>query len=143
MPTTNNAALYRQFYAEVFDTRNLDLLDRFMAPDLFNHSTAPGMPQGIAGIRAIMEQYLTIFPDMQTTIEDVIATGDKVVGRLTACGTHQGGIHPQPTHKSFTVTEIEIIRFADGKMVERWANWDQLGMLQQLGFIPDHVTETL
>src|SRR4029453_6286593 len=89
MSTTNNAALYHQFYAEVWNTRNLDLLDRFMAPEFFNHSTAPGMPQGIVGIRAIMEQYLTTFPDMQTTIEDVIAAGDKVVGRLTARGTHQ------------------------------------------------------
>jgi predicted ester cyclase len=81
--------------------------------------------------------YLTAFPDLHLTIEDLIAEGDKVVDRQTARGTHQGtfmGI--PPTGKQITVTAMNISRIVGGKIVEHWVELDTLGMLQQLGVVP-------
>jgi len=78
------------------------------------------------------------FPDMQVTIDDVIAEGDKVAYRWTARGTQTGemmGI--PPTGRSVILTGITIDRYdAESKIVEHWESYDQLGMLQQLGVIP-------
>ena len=77
------------------------------------------------------------FPDMQATIEDMIAEGDKVAVRYTGTGTHKGELMGIPaTGKQIAVTGIEIIRIAGGKMVERWEAFDNLSFMQQLGVIP-------
>jgi steroid delta-isomerase-like uncharacterized protein len=76
----------------------------------------------------------TSFPDLTITIEDLIAEGDKVVTRLTARGTHQGTFRGiAPTGRVVSWTGIRIFRIAEGKIVEHWANWDDLSLLQQLG----------
>ena len=81
--------------------------------------------------------YRSAFPDMQLTIEDQIAEGDKVVTRWTARGTHQGELMGiPPTGKQATVTGITVGRVANGKFVESWSNFDALGMMQQLGVVP-------
>ena len=81
--------------------------------------------------------YLTAFPDLHFTVEDMIAEGDKVVTRLTIRGTQQGAFMGiSPTGKQATVTAIDIHRFAGSKSVEHWLNMDTLGLLQQLGTIP-------
>lgn len=79
---------------------------------------------------------MTAFPDVQMTIEDMIAEGDKVAVRYTFRGTQQGetqGI--PPTGKYVNVPGIFICRCRDGKIVEEWDIWDDLGLLQQLGAI--------
>jgi predicted ester cyclase len=81
-----------------------------------------------------MAMYLSAFPDLHFTIEDMVAEGDKVVGRLPARGTHKGellGI--PPTDKQITLTMTETFRLAEGKIAEQWVNMDALGMMQQLG----------
>ena len=82
--------------------------------------------------------YRTAFPDLHFTVEDQIAEGDMVANRVTARGTHQGefmGI--APTGKQVTVTGITIDRIAGDKLEESWASWDFLGLMQQLGAIPE------
>jgi steroid delta-isomerase-like uncharacterized protein len=77
------------------------------------------------------------FPDIQYTVEDLIAEGDKVVARFSARGTHRGEFQGIPaTGRSASVTGIGIYRVASGKIVEQWGIFDQLGMMQQLGVIP-------
>ena len=77
------------------------------------------------------------FPDFQTTIEDLIAEGDKVAGRISWQGTHKGELMGiPPTGKHVKVTEMQIYRMTNGKIVERWVESDVLGMMQQLGIIP-------
>ena len=77
--------------------------------------------------------YLTAFPDLHFTVEDIIADQDKVVTRLTCRGTQQGAFMGiPPTGKQATTTAIDINRFAGGKSVEHWLNMDTLGLLQQL-----------
>jgi predicted ester cyclase len=81
--------------------------------------------------------YLTAFPDLHFTIEDIIAEGDTVVVRQTARGTHQGDLMGiPPTGKQVSGTGITITRVVNGKAVEDWFNGDDLGLLQQLGVVP-------
>ena len=83
--------------------------------------------------------YRQAFPDLQTTIEDQVAEGDKVVTRFTARGTHQGETEAfgPPTGNRVEVTGITVEQFADGKIAEDWTNFDALGLMQQLGLIPE------
>ena len=77
------------------------------------------------------------FPDFKATIEHLIAEGDKVVLHMTWTGTQKGefmGI--PPTGKSISINVIDIVRIADGQVVEHWGIMDQMAMMQQLGVIP-------
>lgn len=81
--------------------------------------------------------YRAAFPDVQSTIEDTIAEGDKVVTRWTARGTHRGALMGiPPTGKELTVTGMGILRIEGGRIMEAWGIFDQFGMLQQIGVIP-------
>jgi predicted ester cyclase len=87
--------------------------------------------------KELFARLLRAYPDLQITIEDLIAEGDKVVSRNTVTGTHQGeymGI--PPTGNSVTYNEVIITRFADGRIVETWAVVDVLAQMRQLGVIP-------
>ncbi len=81
--------------------------------------------------------YRGAFPDMNITMEDMVAEGDKVVARWTAQGTNTGEIMGMPpTGKAFKATGMNMFRLNDGKVAEVWTNFDDLGMMQQLGIIP-------
>jgi predicted ester cyclase len=81
--------------------------------------------------------YRGAFPDGRTTVEAVIAEGDKVVHRWTFRGTHRGELMGIPlTDNQVTITGTTLDRVSGGKMEEEWNNFDQLGMLQQLGVAP-------
>jgi predicted ester cyclase len=137
MSTEENKVLDRRLAEEGFSKGNMAVLDELIATDCVDHSTPPGTPPGREGIKQFFTMLRTAFPDLQYTIEDVIAEGDTVVTRNTWRGTHQGvlmGI--APTGKQVTVTEIDITRWSGGKAVEHWGNQDLLGLMQQLGAIP-------
>jgi len=137
MSTEVNKASMRRFYDEVFNKKNRAAIEEFIDPTQVDHAAPPGTPGGLAGAKHTLTMYLTAFPDLYFTVEDLIAEGDKVVARLTTRGTQQGvfmGI--PPTGKHVTVTGIDINRLAGGKSVEHWLNMDTLGLLQQLGVIP-------
>jgi steroid delta-isomerase-like uncharacterized protein len=124
-------------YQEAYNANNMGALDEILAPDLISHSLMPGLPPGRESLIQLQQLTLAAFPDFHTTIEDLIAEGDKVVARCTTRGTHKGeflGI--PPSGKPFTFTWISIFRIANGKIVEHWGEEDALGWLQQLGAIP-------
>jgi len=140
MSTEENKAIARRVY-ETFDrvisTGNMSLLDEVLAADLVDHNPAPGQAPGLEGVKQVFSQFRAAFPDFQSTVEDQIAEGDKVVSRVTVRGTHKGDFQGVPaTGKQFAQTGIDIVRFAGGKAVERWGEADNLGLLQQLGVIP-------
>ena len=93
---------------------------------------------GPEGFKQFLEGTFTAYPDGQFIIEDMFAEGDKVAVRLTLRGTHEGvtrtGI--APTGKQITATAIEVYRLDGGKIVEKWMNFDFLGLMQQMGAIP-------
>src|SRR5690349_7010073 len=133
MSTEDNKTLYRRLLEEVMNQRNLVLVDELCAPDFVYHRASTTM-QGREPFKQFLSIYLTASPNLHFTIEDQVADQDKVVTRYTGRGTHLGpfmGI--PPTRKHVTAAGIIIIRVANGKVVEEWANADDLGLLQQLG----------
>ena len=136
MSAEENKAIARRAY-EIFSSGNLEALQEVIAPDLVDHNAAPGQAPGIEGTRQVLGMLRAAFPDLRLTPEDLIAEGDRVVARLMVTGTHQGEFQGlPPTGKQVTMSGIEIVRLAGGKAVERWGEFDILGLLQQLGAVP-------
>lgn len=115
---------------------NMALIDEVYSPDYVGHETS-GPVHGQEGLKQYFMIYRTAFPDAHYTVEDQIADQDKVVTRWSVRGTHQGPLMGiPPTGKQVMVTAIGLGRFAGGKLVEGWNEFDALGMLQQLGVVP-------
>jgi predicted ester cyclase len=138
---SNKDLIVRQF--EAFNAGDIDGFAEGIAEDAVNHAAIP-QAQGRAGARSIATKLRCAFPDMHITVDDVVAEGDKIVCRLTATGTHEGRLdfvkfQLPATGKRFRVTHIHVFRIAGGKVVEHWAERDDLGLLQQLGVMPSLV----
>lgn len=137
MSVEENKAIARRFYEEVWNKHNLAALEEFMATDLIDHDPWLGQAPGREGMKQQLALLLAAFPDLQFTVDLIIAEGDMVASRLTVSATHTGEfIGIPPTGTQGTITGSEIFRIAGGKVVERWGNFDILGMMQQLGVIP-------
>jgi predicted ester cyclase len=137
MSTEANKALVRRFVEVGINESNESVFLDLLGPDVVDHYARPGLPQGRAGWNMYRKLFRAAFPDGRWAIADIVAEGDLVAARASFTGTHQGeflGI--PPTGRQVRVSAIHICRLADGKIVERWTNSDELGMLQQLGAIP-------
>ena len=140
MSAEQNKTLVRRFVDEVQSRGNIDAIDELCSPEVVNHSAPPGVPSNCEGIKQVTAMFRQAFPDSYFTIEDMIAEGDKVATRKTFHGTHQGefmGI--PPTGQQVSIGLIDIVRIVDGRVVEHWSMGDNLGMMQQLGAIPQPV----
>ena len=118
---------------------NWDVIDEYAAPGYLGHDSAEPEPhRGPEGLRANVQKYVAGFPDGSITVDDQIAEGDRVATRWTGRGTQTGEVAGiAPTGKEVTVSGVTISRLEGGKVVEEWATWDTLGMLVQLGAIPE------
>lgn len=139
MSTEESKTLARRFFEEVVGGRHLDRAAELMAADYRHHD--PGLPPEMQGSRdayvSHLPMFTTAFPDLRTTIDDVIAEGDRAAVRWTITGTHNGELMGiPPTGRHINCSGITIQRIAGGKIVEGWTNFDALGMLQQLGVVP-------
>ena len=137
MSAEENKALVRRFVDEVQSRGNIDTIDELCSPEFVNHSAPPGVPSNCEGVKQVTAMFRQAFTDSYSTIEVMIAEGDKVATRKTFHGTHQGefmGIPPTGGQES--IAHIDIVRVADGKVMEHWSMGDSLGMMQQLGVIP-------
>ena len=104
--------------------------------DILQYGIEPG-PVNREALKQFVTGFRTGIPNLNFAIEDLIAEGDKVVGRFATTGTHRGPLMGiPPTGKTSSVSAIVIFRFANSKIVEAWVNFDALGMMQQLGAIP-------
>ena len=123
---------------EVFNQGDLAIVDELVAPDFLNHDVPPGMNnRGPDSTRQIVRMLRTAFPDLHFTIEDLVAEGDTVAGRVTMSGTHLGPFQGiPPTGRSFQQAQMYFVRFRDGKAIEHRAVRDELGMMRQLGVLP-------
>jgi steroid delta-isomerase-like uncharacterized protein len=123
-------------YEEAWNEGKLDVVDEICAPDYVGVGTY-GDEHGPESVKSGILTRRQAFPDTHVTIEDIIASGDKVVARLTFRGTHTGEfLGVQPTGQEVTWSGIWIYRVANGKFVERWHNYDMHGLMRQLGAIP-------
>lgn len=137
MSAEDNKALVGRYFNAAWNEGNSAVIDELFAANFHHHN--PGVPDGGSreGFKLFNGAFRSAFPDLRLTQDDVIAEGDKVVTRFTAHGTQQGELQGiAPTGKPINVTGIEIMRVSGGKIVEGWVDFDQLGMLQQLGVIP-------
>lgn len=139
MMSEQNKQVERRLIEQVWTKGNFSVIDELVARDYVGHSTNPDdETTGRAGYRAYYIALRQAFPDLEVDVEDQIAEGDRVVTRWTARGTHLGTFRGiSPTGKCGTVTGITIERVAGGKVVECWTNADDLGLLRQLGAVPE------
>ena len=133
-----NKAIARRDMEEILNQKNLSVADEIYSSEYVRHDPAdPQEVRGIDGYKQLIAMYLTAFPDLHFTIDEMIAEGDKVVCRWTGSGTHQGPMGDiEPTGKQVTITGTGIYRIAGGKILEEWLNWDTLGLMQQLEVVP-------
>ena len=138
MSGEQNKAVFRKVVNEIFIKGNTDLVDEMLAPGFIEHEELPpGIPGGREGLKQMIKMFRSAFPDFNTTIEDMVAEGDKVVVRWTWSGTHKGdfmGIPPTGRSVSFGV--IDIVRIVNDKFVEHWGLMDSSKLMQQLGVVP-------
>jgi steroid delta-isomerase-like uncharacterized protein len=135
-----NKALADRFHMDVFQEENLNVADEILSPDFVWHGAlGPGEDQrGPEGTKEVASAVIGAFPDRRITHEDIIAEGDKVLIRWSLSGTHQGELMGIPaTGRRVTVTGFDLFRIEGGKIVEMWQEADQMGMMQQLGVVPE------
>jgi len=139
MSAEENKAIVRRQEEKLFTQGNLDAADEIYAPNYVGHDpTNPEDMRGLVAAKQAAADYREAFPDLQVTIEDLIAEGDKVAARVRFRGTHQGELEGlAPTGRRVESTGIVISRIEAGKIAEDWANFDDLGMMQQLRVIPE------
>jgi steroid delta-isomerase-like uncharacterized protein len=132
-----NKAIFRRYVEEVGNEGNLDLVDEIFADYVSHQPDGSVLERGPEDVKRFMGEFRSAFHDFHTTIEDQIAEGDRVATRWTMHGTHEGEFRGiAPSGKRIRVTGIGIFRFSGGKVVESWDNFDQLGMMRQLGVVP-------
>jgi steroid delta-isomerase-like uncharacterized protein len=134
-----NKALVRRSLDEIYTGGNVDAIEEVFAPDFVGWDpTFPGgVLRGPAGIRGNVERGHASFERWRFDVEDVVAEGDRVVTRVVMRGRSKGEfLGMAPTGREVEVSGITIHRIADGRIVERWGNWNTIGMLQQLGRLP-------
>jgi len=134
----DHAATLRRFY-ELINAGDIDGFGELLADDFVEHEETPGLAPTKDGVKAFFRMQMAAFPDLHFHVEDVLASGDKVVARARITGTHKGELMGiPPTGKSIDVPLIDIIRFGDdGLAREHWGVFDAMAMMQQLGVVPD------
>ena len=132
-------ALVRREFAEVWNQGNLDSVDAIFAPDYVGHDS--GSPEPMLGREALKRFFAdqrAALPDLQASIDDLVAEGDRVVVRWTTAGTQQGELlGVPPTGKRVTLTGISILRVAGEQIAEEWTTWDALAVLREIGAAPN------
>lgn len=134
-----NKTNVRRLFEEVWNKGYVPVADELFAPTYTHHdSSTPDVGRGPESEKKRVTLYRTAFPDIRFTIEDMLAEGETVVARWTCRGTHKGELNGiAPTGKQFNINGISIARFTNGKMFEGYVNWDALGLMQQLGVVPE------
>lgn len=136
MSVQENIQLLTRWFNEVWNQGKLETVQELLSPD------AVAIGQAGSGVKLrgpqdfvpFVQQIRKAFPDIKVDVEDAFGADDKVVLRWSGQMTHSGdGLGIAATGKSVRVTGITIVRIVNGKIVEGWDNWDQLGMMQQIG----------
>ena len=137
MAREENIAAQERF-AEGVNSGNFDVFDEVVAPDAVDHDPAPSQGRGSEGFQHFFGTLRSAFPDLEVTPEHVTATdGDDVALAYTVRGTHRGDfLGVAPTGREITARGVQIGRFENGELAERWGSSDQLAILEQLGAEP-------
>jgi steroid delta-isomerase-like uncharacterized protein len=131
--TTHEAHLAETFLA-LLNTHDVDLVDELMGDVYVNHNDL--VADGPQANREFWASFFAAFPDLSATMEDLVISGDRVVGRFIYRGTHTGEFLGIPaTGKPIEMRTIDIWRVEDGKFVEHWDEINALQVFQQIGVV--------
>jgi steroid delta-isomerase-like uncharacterized protein len=124
-----------EIYVEMLNTHAPDLVDRFVAEDYVNHNAA--VADGREANRQFWAGFFAALPDLSATMEDLVISGDRVVGRLVYRGTHMGALMGIPASgNAVQMRSIDIWRVQDGMFVEHWDELNLMEVFQQVGALP-------
>ncbi len=124
-------------FGEAINSGNLENLRNLVAQDVKDHDPAPNQGPGPQGYIDFFSMMRNAFPDMKVEVETLVAAEDKVAFAYTLTGTHKGDfMGVSSTNNKIEARGMQISRFKDGKMVERWGSSDELGILKQIGVDP-------
>jgi steroid delta-isomerase-like uncharacterized protein len=140
MSSAENVALMRRWFEEVWNQGRMDTVRELLDENGtgFGQGGHGTKIQGPADFIPFVQRFLGAFPDMEITVQDAFGDDHNVAVRWSATMTHTGGdLGIPPTNREASVTGITIARFANGKIVAGWDNWDQLALLRQLGVVPE------
>jgi steroid delta-isomerase-like uncharacterized protein len=123
-----------QRFGEIVNSGEFDKFAEVVAPNSVDHDPAPGQAPGPGGYMAFFSTMRKAFPDMKVVVEHLVADGDDVAFAYTLTGSHKGDFQGvAPTGKPIKIRGMQIARFENGRMVERWGSSDELGLLKQIG----------
>ena len=136
--SAENKAIVRRLCGEVWNARRLEVVNEIISPSHALHDTiTEGSEIGPEAYKATVTRFLTGFPDLRFSIDDMIAEDEKLVVSWNISGTHKGEFMGIPaTNKKVSVDGITIHHIVNGKIMDSYASWDVLGMIQQLGVAP-------
>jgi predicted ester cyclase len=131
------ASLVRRIFDQAFNQGNLEVVDELVAADSDAHIASWGAPVSRLGLKQMIANLRSAFPDLRCIVEDEIREGDKFAAYWTMRGTHKGSYFGnQPTGRLIAVQGFIFARTADGQVVETQILIDQIGILQQIGVVP-------
>ena len=137
MSTNDNKSVIRSFIEDVLNQGRLERADDIVIEDFVEFDPLPGQSQGKEGLKEVIRQLRSAFPDIHWTVDEMLAEDDKVFTRFTWSGTHQGAFLGVPaTGRRITVKGMVIDRLVAGRMADSRILMDTLGMMQQLGALP-------
>ncbi|HKP85954.1 MAG TPA: ester cyclase [Blastocatellia bacterium] len=135
-----NKTLAHRWFEEVWNKRRADAIDEMFADEGIAHGLTDASGNELRGpenFKAFFNSFSGAFSDLQVTVEETVAEGDKLAARCTVKGTHTGdGIGLAATNQPVAFTGMCMLRIKDGKIVEAWNNFDFMTMFQQLGAAP-------
>ncbi len=132
---TDNRQIVQRFMDECWNQGNLNAVSELVADDCRYHDPVfPSLTSGAENLKNHIQTCRSGFPDLMFTTDDTIAERNEVVIHWTGTGTHKGQfLGMPPTNKKASVTGTSIFRIEGGKIVEEWANWNLMSMMEQLG----------
>lgn len=141
MATMQNKELVRNYLEEVFNRRNLNAVDQYLSPAFVDHNPySPQQAPGPAGRKQATSRFHEAFADFHLAIESIVAEGDMVAVRGTFSGRQTGSfMGVPPTGQRVAWQGMGFFRVANGRITERWSTHDLLGLLQQVGIIPERI----
>jgi steroid delta-isomerase-like uncharacterized protein len=126
-----------RWFAEVMNQGNEDVIDEICAPNFVDHDPLPGTGPDRDGIHQFVKQVRSAFPDLETTVDDIVAEGDEIAVRSTFRGTHEGDFMGIPaTGKKVEVANYDFVRLENDQAVEHWGTIDSAALMEQLGAVP-------
>lgn len=132
----DNKEIVRRFEM-AFAANDTAVIDELCHPEVIDHNPLPDQKPGVEGFKDTIAFYKHTFPDSQVSLAQVIGDGDYVATLWTVTGTHQAEFFGVPaTGRKVSVEGMNFYRLSDGRITDVWAQFDGLGLMQQLGAIP-------